>query len=254
MRRLLGSMLSLVVATLGVAALAAGQDPGGSAPGEMTATTSPPARTYGTQVSTDYVLPAPAFETFNSGTTWTHDSSLYRYVTAGNAAFEAPLFLPAGARVDGIQLEACDTDSGLGADVTAVLFACASPSGTCTDMVTASSSGAPGCGFFDSASVNFTIDNQNKTYVVQVQTKAFTESTKFRAVRVFYTLQLSPAPATATFGDVPTNFIYFRAIEALAASGITSGCGGGNFCPNQNVTRGEMAVFLARALGLHWPL
>jgi hypothetical protein len=53
---------------------------------------------------------------------------------------------------------------------------------------------------------------------------------------------------------VPTNFLYFKAIEALAASGITGGCGSGNFCPNQNVTRGEMAAFLARALGLHWPL
>jgi hypothetical protein len=55
-----------------------------------------------------------------------------------------------------------------------------------------------------------------------------------------------------TFGDVPTNYAYFRAIEALAASGITGGCGSGNFCPNQNVTRGEMAAFLARALGLHF--
>jgi len=52
---------------------------------------------------------------------------------------------------------------------------------------------------------------------------------------------------------VPKNHPYFRAIEALASSGITGGCGAGNFCPNQNVTRGEMAAFLARALGLHFP-
>jgi hypothetical protein len=36
----------------------------------------------------------------------------------------------------------------------------------------------------------------------------------------------------------------------LAASGITSGCGGDYFCPNASVTRGQMAAFLARALGL----
>jgi hypothetical protein len=65
---------------------------------------------------------------------------------------------------------------------------------------------------------------------------------------------VSAAPAVATFGDVPTNFLYFRAIEALAASGITGGCGNGNFCPNQYVTRGEMSAFLALALGLRWPL
>ena len=51
---------------------------------------------------------------------------------------------------------------------------------------------------------------------------------------------------------MPTSYIYFRAIEALAASGITGGCGNGNFCPSQPVTRGEIAKFLANALGLYW--
>lgn len=63
---------------------------------------------------------------------------------------------------------------------------------------------------------------------------------------------LSPAPATATFPDVPTTMWAFQHVEALAASGITAGCGGGNFCPNNTLTRAEMAVFLAKALGLHW--
>ncbi len=74
----------------------------------------------------------------------------------------------------------------------------------------------------------------------------------FRGVVVGYKLQISPAPATATFGDVPTGYIYFRAIEALAASGIATGCGSGNYCPDQPVTRGEIAKFLANGLGLHW--
>ncbi|MDP3984061.1 MAG: S-layer homology domain-containing protein, partial [Acidimicrobiia bacterium] len=37
-------------------------------------------------------------------------------------------------------------------------------------------------------------------------------------------------------------------IEALAAAGITKGCGEGAFCPDAYVTRGEMAAFLHRAL------
>ena len=41
-----------------------------------------------------------------------------------------------------------------------------------------------------------------------------------------------------------------RNIEALAASGITSGCGGTSYCPDNPVTRGQMAAFLVRALGL----
>jgi hypothetical protein len=37
-------------------------------------------------------------------------------------------------------------------------------------------------------------------------------------------------------------------INALAASGITHGCGTTTFCPNGGVTRGQMAAFLHRAL------
>jgi hypothetical protein len=35
-------------------------------------------------------------------------------------------------------------------------------------------------------------------------------------------------------------------------SGITVGCGSGDYCPSSFITRGEMAVFLAKALGLQW--
>jgi S-layer family protein len=39
----------------------------------------------------------------------------------------------------------------------------------------------------------------------------------------------------------------------LASAGITGGCGPGSYCPDAAVTRGQMAVFLATALGLHFP-
>lgn len=39
-------------------------------------------------------------------------------------------------------------------------------------------------------------------------------------------------------------------IEAIADAGITSGCGGTLYCPADDVTRGQMASFLARALDL----
>jgi len=38
-------------------------------------------------------------------------------------------------------------------------------------------------------------------------------------------------------------------INALAASGITSGCADGSFCPESSVTRGQMAAFIRRAEG-----
>ncbi len=58
----------------------------------------------------------------------------------------------------------------------------------------------------------------------------------------------SPPPATGTrFLDVPANAFAAAFIEQLAADGITGGCGGGNYCPNNPVTRAQMAVFLLRA-------
>ncbi|MEX0879790.1 MAG: hypothetical protein WEB59_10790 [Thermoanaerobaculia bacterium] len=39
-------------------------------------------------------------------------------------------------------------------------------------------------------------------------------------------------------------------IEQLAAKGVTGGCGGGNCCPQNNNTRGQMAAFLVNAFGL----
>ncbi len=82
---------------------------------------------------------------------------------------------------------------------------------------------------------------------------AYDGSVRLRSVEILYRRQISPAPASATFNDVGTGDFGFQHIEALAASGITAGCGGGNFCPTASLTRAQMAVFLANALGLHWP-
>jgi hypothetical protein len=55
------------------------------------------------------------------------------------------------------------------------------------------------------------------------------------------------APCLGTFLDVPTTHPFCGFIELLANDGITSGCGGGNFCPNDPVTRAQMAVFIVAA-------
>jgi hypothetical protein len=60
----------------------------------------------------------------------------------------------------------------------------------------------------------------------------------------------TPPPATGVFGDVPLGSFAVEWVEALAAEGITGGCGGGNYCPGDPVTRAQMAVFLVRAFEL----
>ncbi len=52
-----------------------------------------------------------------------------------------------------------------------------------------------------------------------------------------------------TFLDVPYNHPFWRQIEAIQNAGLTNGCGSGNYCPANSVTRAEMAKFLV--LGTH---
>ena len=87
-------------------------------------------------------------------------------------------------------------------------------------------------------------------YAILVKTPAGNETTAIRSVLVRWQRQVSPAPQSATFGDVPTNHQFFQFIEALSDSGITAGCQANPplFCPDRTLTRGEMAVFLAK----HW--
>ncbi len=55
----------------------------------------------------------------------------------------------------------------------------------------------------------------------------------------------APPQAKGTvFADVPASHWAAAFIEQLAADGITSGCGGGNYCPASPMTRAQMAVFL----------
>jgi hypothetical protein len=99
-----------------------------------------------------------------------------------------------------------------------------------------------------------TVDNDRAAYRVCVYQWSQTGSNLgTRGTTFWFLRQVSPAPAVATFNDVPTGHLFFQFVEALADSGITAGCGGGNFCPNAPITRGEMAVFLSAALGLHYP-
>jgi hypothetical protein len=57
--------------------------------------------------------------------------------------------------------------------------------------------------------------------------------------------------ASHFFSDVPDSNQFHTDIDALADSGVTAGCGGGNYCPSAFVTREQMAAFLNRlgALG-----
>ncbi len=209
-----------------------------------------PAPRWGTSTQSVLTVSAWSFEPNDSATTWSYDSTnLQRYSTSAGA-FYTGLTLFDGALVSAIELDACDTSAS--EEVQALLVR-STPAGS-QGLALVSTSGTPGCSrFFMELPAAETIDNATYTYSLAAVTGANSSETSFGAVRVLYELQVSPAPPTATFNDVPTSDPGFQYIEALVESGITAGCGGGNYCPDAGLTRRQMAVFLAKALGLNWP-
>ncbi|MGH9382479.1 MAG: hypothetical protein ACRD2Z_18020 [Thermoanaerobaculia bacterium] len=60
----------------------------------------------------------------------------------------------------------------------------------------------------------------------------------------------APPECTGLFGDVACPSTFANWIEDLATRGITAGCGSGNYCPADAVSRGQIAVFLSKTFGL----
>ena len=205
-----------------------------------------------------FLVMAPEFVPFDSGAPGLVYKAFHYYSndSVDPRLYFAPVLLPAGAFVQAIQCYV--SDASMAHDVHFELQNYFHDLGTnvpgSSILATWSSSGFSGYQYTGASLLNHTVRylDGDRSYVYYLSADLASD-TALRECRIYWTRSVSPAPASATFGDVPTDYIYFRAIEALAAAGITAGCPGGNFCPGQNVTRGEFAAFLARALGLHWP-
>ena len=76
--------------------------------------------------------------------------------------------------------------------------------------------------------------------VTRAQMAVFIIRARYGATTAFNS---SPTPQ---FTDVPASNIFFPWIQKMKQVGITTGCGNGIYCPNDPVTRGQMAVFIMR--------
>lgn len=236
-------ILSGVLAIGFCAAAAAAGEPGASAPA------------YGTAGLTTYTVSALEFSTFIQGESWNPVLGTgARYLLSPLGEFVAVVHLPQGASIQSVEIEGCDNSSS--GSLTGSFFAAPSPAGSVVDLADfdTGTAATPGCGVFSVAlSPPVTVDNQHNVYFFGLSNSPGDQSTYYGAARVYYQLQISPAPATADFNDVPVSHPFFREIEALYKAGITSGCGGGSFCPDHPLTRAQAAALLSRALGLYWP-
>jgi hypothetical protein len=213
---------------------------------------SVPGPYYGTSSETALSINAYPLTTLRSVTTWEWNNGSY-LTSTGSAAI--PVFLPNGASITGFQADLCDTSSTAGLFAILARAADGASFGIGVTSVNSGNAATPGCTIVSGTLPSpVTVNNSNGSYYIEwANGSAFDGSVKARSFRIFYRLQVSSDPLTASFSDVPTTHPFFRFVEALAAAGITAGCGGGNYCPDAPVTRGEIAVFLAAALGLHWP-
>jgi S-layer family protein len=199
---------------------------------------------YGATTQTDVTFWAPlevavgvqvervCLETFDND-----DLEAITFLLVGGEAGSAGNPTPAGAPLAG-------ASTGV-ATVPGYALLCAAPIGSFTFPLSVRTRG----------NLNGTGTDTTVQYYILVGAPAprTANAVTFGAAVITWRRVVPAGPATATFNDVPTTHIFYRWIETLAASGITGGCGGGGYCPDAPITRGQMAVFIAQSLGLYFP-
>ena len=83
----------------------------------------------------------------------------------------------------------------------------------------------------------------------QVRRRWYKRSSRIIPILFVVSLAIAVPVAWASFIDVPPSNPFYNDINAIQGAGITQGCGGGNFCPTDNIQRQAEAAFLHRGLG-----
>jgi hypothetical protein len=177
------------------------------------------------------------------------------YYVAGDPNFQVQLTdIPNGALLQAVRWWASDTDPAQ--DIVFTVYRICLPNtaaGSPQVTVLASQSTAGSAGDVSGEmTVGAAVDMKQCTYRLQARFGQNSPANLLYKMRVQWVRQVSQPTGPARFIDVPTNHRFFKFVEALASSGITGGCSANQYCPDAPVTRGQMAVFLATALGLNW--
>jgi hypothetical protein len=226
------------------------------------------AEVYGRGEQAIYVA-ASEFSSSQADCGLNYYANYYFYRSGGTGSwcgyYEASLDLPEGALIKSFAPFYFDNDATY--DVTVSLqrnYATYGGGGTPTYTAIGSTSSSGNSANYQmsltsiNAGSGHTVDSYlaasglQQGYSVRLILPTASTNLMFRGVWIFWNRQAAPAPASASFTDVPTGHPFFNEVQQLVKSGVTQGCGGGNYCPDQAVTRGQMAAFMTRALGLHW--
>jgi hypothetical protein len=241
------STLAVLVLALSVAPLAAQE------PGSASLMRVPQPTGFGLAGVSVTAVHATGFTPLFSGIEFgtIPDTSL-RYISLSNSRstpyLAAPVDLEHGMLLTALDVSACNSEADNTATVE--LVAC-QMGGACSVVASVVITPALGCKIVRTDITPVTINLTSFNYHLRYTQTIYADTQSFDVVRVYWKRQMSPAPLTQTFADVPPTHGFFRVIEAFYRAGITGGCGGGNFCPDSTLTRKEVAAFFAAALGLH---
>jgi len=206
---------------------------------------------FGVQDYTVTVIPATSFTSDDHYVT--DYGSLFRYFPFADSHklyFAGLSQIPSGAIIDYVGLECASTGAG---ELTVTPFYMDRTSGSTSGIIALQNTPHSFDTDYNVDPIGFQLQRNVHNAIAIVVDQAPNTEPLFGWVEVHWRRTVSPPPGTPSFADVPASDFGYQYIEALRASGITGGCGGPNFCPDQFLTRRQMAIFLAKALGLHWP-
>jgi len=169
--------------------------------------TAPNPETYGTASEVAISIPDFEFTPFSaaSNTVQWLDG---RWVSTPFGQLRAGLHLPAGAAITRMELQACDTN----ATELGILTLAERPNstGSGNQLAAVFASAMTGCTLVPvTLSAPHTVNNAiNSYYLAWTSGNATDGTVRIQAARVFYQLQVSPPPGTATFSDVPTTHLF----------------------------------------------
>ena len=194
---------------------------------------------------------ATAFTPYDSSTAWVYAAPGMRAITGGSPWMDQVVRLQSGAQLILVRMFYDDLSAtgrvhfwlwrnrieGVSPFTFTQLATAASPAGTSrySSVFT---------------NLNETIRNQQNIYHIRFRSDNI--NARFAGIRLFWHRQIRaglPNPFS-DIGFLPAEFQ--NSITSLADSGITTGTTPTTYSPSAPVTRAQMAVFLARAMGLYW--
>jgi len=198
-------------------------------------------------------IAAASFQPAESGQQYFMSGSGARFIPANQKQFFwTALTLPTGAVVDYIGLN--NLNDGTPLVVGAALYTRFDGDGELNYLAGTSNTSHTGwLTDINDSPFGISLDYpEAESYLLRLEFDASANFQYIGAVQVWWRTTVSEANGLPTFNDVPVSDPGYQYIAALAGSGITGGCGGGNYCPDSPVTRRQMAIFLAKALGLSY--